>query len=86
MWDSMRILNGRREAQNIPIERIRIRKIIMSLTKAKVKISPKGNIRNIQKIREPVKKKKKWKIPHLGGGSGPGHFPHFKKKKKKIKK
>ena len=48
----MRILNGRREAQNIPVERIRIRKIIMSLTKAKVKISPKGNIRNIQKIRK----------------------------------
>ena len=26
-------------------------------------------------------KKKMWKIPHLEGGSGPGHFPHFKKNK-----
>ena len=52
MWASMRIFNGGKEAQNIPVERIRIRKIIMSLTKAKVKISPKGNIRNIQKIRK----------------------------------
>ena len=30
-------------------------------------------------------KKKLWKIPHLGGGSGQGHFPHFYFKKKKIK-
>ena len=52
MWASMRILNGGKEAQNIPVERIRIGKIIMSLTMAKVKIFPKGNIRNIQKIRK----------------------------------
>ena len=27
-------------------------------------------------LKEPVKKK--WKIPHFGGGeSRPGHFPHF---------
>ena len=52
MWASMRIFNGGKEAQNIPVEIIRIGKIIMSITIAKVKIFPKGNIRNIQKIRK----------------------------------
>ena len=27
-----------------------------------------------------TRQKKMWKIPHLGGGSGPEHFPHFKKR------
>ena len=35
------------------------------------------------KIREPVKKNVENST--FGGGSGPGHFPHFKKKKKKLK-
>ena len=52
MWTSMRILNGGREAQNMIQENRKVKRIriIMSLTIAKVKISPKGNIRNIQKI------------------------------------
>ena len=37
----------------------------------------------ITSIREPVKKKKMWKIPHLGGGPDPGIF-HISKKKKKV--
>ena len=36
-------------------------------------------------VREPVKNKKNkkcGKFPTWGGGSGPGHFPHFQKLKK----
>ena len=46
-----------------------------------LKVNMYGYLSNIYSIyvREPVKKKM-WKIPYLGGGSGPGHFPHFKKK------
>ena len=40
-------------------------------------------ITSSQRVREPIKKKV-WKIPYLGGGSGPGHFPYFQKLKKKI--
>ena len=52
MWTSMRILNGGREAQNMIQENRKVKRIriIMSVTIAKVKISPKGNIRNMQKI------------------------------------
>ena len=41
-------------------------------------------VENIRNKGTRQKKKKLWKIPHLGGGSGPGHFPHFKKKEKKV--
>ena len=37
-----------------------------------------------KKLGNPSKKKKKVEISTFGGGSGPGHFPHFKKKEKEV--